>query len=128
VTITLNVQVEILPAASVAVIVTGVEPGTNEDPEAIDVLTLAVQLSVAVALKFTTALQEPGSVFTCMSAGQFITGLSLSATVTSNEHVDTLPDASVAVLVTVVVPIANVDPDGGTDTTVAEQLSVAVTE
>ncbi len=63
-----------------------------------------------------------------MFAGQVITGFSVSVTVTVNEQVDVLPDASVAVLVTVVVPFGNVEPDAGLETTVTPgQLSVAVT-
>src|SRR5215216_7667818 len=55
------------------------------------------------------------------------TGLEL-VTVTVNEQVAVLPDASVVVAVTVVVPIGNTEPDGGLLTTVTgEQLSVAVT-
>jgi hypothetical protein len=50
-------------------------------------------------------------------------------TVTVNEHVDEFPQASVATLVTVVVPSGKVLPDDGVETTVTEpaQLSVAVT-
>ena len=45
---------------------------------------------------------------------------------TVNEHVAVFPDASVAVTVTVVTPNGNVDPDGGTATTVTPgQLSLA---
>ena len=49
-------------------------------------------------------------------------------TVTVKEQVDVFPDASVAIDVTVVVPLGNVDPEAGLDTTVADpQRSVAVT-
>ena len=46
---------------------------------------------------------------------------------TGNEHVAVLPDESVAVHVTIVVPGGNIDPDGGLHTTVGggAQLSVA---
>src|SRR5262249_36747741 len=47
-------------------------------------------------------------------------------TLTGNEHDAVLPAVSVAVQVTVVVPIGNAVPDGGTQTTVAEQLSDTV--
>jgi hypothetical protein len=63
-----------------------------------------------------------------MFAGQVITGISLSVTVTVKEQLETLPDASVAVLFTVVVPTGNNEPEAGEEVTVAEQLSVAVTE
>jgi hypothetical protein len=47
-------------------------------------------------------------------------------TLSANEHIDVLFDASVAVHVTVVVPAAKVEPDGGTHTTdTPGQLSVA---
>ena len=52
-------------------------------------------------------------------------GVGLMVTVNVQEAV--LPDASVAVAVTVVMPTGNTLPDGGTDTTVTPgQLSVAV--
>jgi hypothetical protein len=54
-------------------------------------------------------------------------GASVSLTVTVNEQVLVLPDGSVAVQVTVFVPRANVEPDGGTQDTVAlPELSLAV--
>src|SRR6266542_4467049 len=54
-----------------------------------------------------------------------MTGLSVSRTVTVNEHVAWLPDASVAVQFTVVVPGGKVEPDGGLQTTFTPgQLSV----
>jgi len=44
-----------------------------------------------------------------MLAGQLMTGFSVSVTVTVNEQLDVLPAASVAVLVTVVVPLGETD-------------------
>jgi hypothetical protein len=66
------------------------------------------QLSVAVgAIQLTTALHV------VISEGQPAnTGYSESVTTTSNEQLDTLLDASVAVTVTVVVPTGNKTPDG----------------
>ena len=57
-------------------------------------------------------------------------GFSLSLTVTVKlQGVDVLPLASVAMQVTVVVPFANVDPDGGVQPPVAPgQLSLGVAE
>ena len=47
--------------------------------------------------------------------------------VTVNVQLAVLPDASVAVAVTVVVPTGNTEPEAGVETTVTpEQLSVAV--
>ena len=61
-------------------------------------------------------------------AGQTIVGGCVSVTVTVKEQVAVLPDVSVAVAVTVVVPFGNVDPDGGFATTVTPgQLSLAIT-
>jgi len=47
-----------------------------------------------------------------MLAGQLMTGFSVSLTVTVNEQLDVLPAASVAVLVTVVVPFGKAEPEG----------------
>ena len=58
-----------------------------------------------------------------------MTGASASLTVTVNPQVPALPDPSVAVHVTVVVPFPNEVPDGGAQTGVtASQLSVAAAE
>jgi hypothetical protein len=63
-----------------------------------------------------------------MFAGQVITGACVSTTVTVKLHEAVLPDASVAVAVTVVVPFGKVEPEGGLLTTVTPgQLSIAVT-
>lgn len=60
--------------------------------------------------------------------GQVIEGACVSLTVTVNEQLAGLPDASLTVQLTVVVPFANVEPDGGVQTGVPTpgQLSVAV--
>lgn len=50
-----------------------------------------------------------------------------SNVVTVNEHVEKLPDVSVALQVTVVTPIGNIEPDAGThDAVTPGQLSVTV--
>ena len=60
-------------------------------------------------------------------AGQVTVGGCVSLTVTVNEQVAVLPDPSVAVQVTVVVPFGKGDPLLGIHATVApEQLSFAV--
>ena len=54
-------------------------------------------------------------------------GFSVSLTVTVKLQVAVFPEASVAVQVTVVVPLGNSEPEGGLQATVAPgQLSVAV--
>ena len=62
-----------------------------------------------------------------MLDGQLIDGASASAIVTVNEQLAVLPEESVAVQETVLVPLVNVDPEAGAQTTLATpQLSVAV--
>jgi hypothetical protein len=64
---------------------------------------------------------------TVIFAGQVIVGFSVSFTVTVKLQVAVLPEPSVAVQVTVVVPLGNVEPEGGEQETVTPgQLSVAV--
>jgi len=62
---------------------------------------------------------------TFISAWHAIAGFSLSATVTVNVQLSLFPDASVAMDLTLVVPLLKVEPDGGAVTTVPPgQLSV----
>ena len=108
--------------------VTVVVPTGNRLPEAGRETTVAEQLSVVLTVKFTIAPHTPGSVFRVMLAGQVMVGGSTSLTMMVKLHVDVLPAASVEVEFTVEVPTGKNDPEAGTDTTVAEQLSVVVTE
>ena len=72
----------------------------------------------------TAAPQVFGVLNTEILAGQVITGGILSTTVTVNAQIAVLPAASVAVAITVVVPIGNVLPETGLKLTVAPgQLS-----
>jgi hypothetical protein len=75
-------QLEVFPAASVAVELTVVCPTGNTDPEAGVLTTVAAQLSVPVTVKFTVAPQIPGAEFTDIFDGQVITGNVLSVIVT----------------------------------------------
>ena len=69
-------------------------------------------LSVAVAMKVTTA--PPGPVASAvMLPGTFTVGGVVSCTVTVNEPEAWLPESSVAVQLTVVVPMGKTLPDGG---------------
>ena len=52
-----------------------------------------------------------------MFAGHVIAGACVSFTVTVNEHIAVLLEASVAVQLTVVTPFWNVDPEAGVHTT-----------
>ena len=75
----------------------------------------------------TTAEHWPGSVDLVMFAGHVMVGPSVSLTVTVKEQLAVLPDASVAVHVTVVVPFAKVEPEAGEQLVVTPgQLSLAV--
>jgi hypothetical protein len=128
-TVTVNVQVAVLPAASVAVDVTVVVPTGKKLPDAGTLTTVTPgQLSLAVTLKLTTAPHWFGLFETVILAGQVIAGGCVSFTVTVNVQEVALPAASVAVDVTVVVPTGKKLPDAGTLTTVTPgQLSVPVT-
>src|ERR1051325_4365858 len=108
-TVTVNVQVAVLVAASVVEQVTVVVPLAKVDPLAGVQVTLTApsQASKAVgALKLTTALQWPASVPWLRLAGQAVkAGAWLSTTVTVKVQALVSPLASVAVQVTVVVPL-----------------------
>src|SRR5712691_3926107 len=117
------------PLASVAVLVTRVVPTGKAKPLAGTLTTVAVpQLSVALTLNTTLLVHWPAAALTMRLAGQVITGGCVSLTVTLNVQVLLRPLASVAVLVTRVVPTGKAKPLAGTLTTVAvPQLSVALT-
>src|SRR5439155_1559336 len=110
-TVTVKVHVEVLPCASVAVLVTVVAPTAKAKPLAGPLVTVAtVQLSVALTAKVTLLAHVPGAVFTVRFAGQVIAGGCVSFTVTVKVHVLALPLLSRAVLVTVVAPTGNANP------------------
>ena len=72
------------------------------------------------------AVHVPGSVLTAWFIQPLITGASLSLTVTLNMQRLARPPASVAVQTTITVPLSNVEPLGGSQTTeAAVQLSMA---
>jgi hypothetical protein len=85
------------------------------------------QLSVAVAV-YVVVAEQFASAVRVLLAGQVTTGFWLSVTVTVNEQLPSLPAASVALHVTVVVPTGNEEPDAGSHVTAPTpgQLSVAV--
>ena len=111
-TVTVNVQVAVLPLASVTVFVTVVVPIGKVLPLTV-LLTRFVtpQLSVALTKKVTLLLLHwPASAVSTRLLEQLITGVSLSVTVTVKLQLAVLPLASVAVFVTVVVPTGKVLP------------------
>jgi hypothetical protein len=76
----------------------------------------------------TITVVSPGFGVTSILGGQVIEGASVSVTVMVNMQEAVLPEASVAVAVTVVVPSGKALPEGGIATTVTPgQLSVAPT-
>ena len=109
ITVTVKLQMAVLPDGSVATRVTVVVPRLNVLPDVGVLTTVTLQLSVAVTLKLTIAPQLLLAEATLMLAGQVIVGGVVSLTVTVCVQVDTLPDASVAVHVTVVLPTGKHD-------------------
>jgi hypothetical protein len=70
----------------------------------------------------------PGALQTAMLDGQLMIGLSQSLTVTVKLHWAWLPAPSVAVQLTVAVPIAKLDPEAGLQLTLdPAQLSLELT-
>jgi hypothetical protein len=131
---TVNVveQVLLLFAASVAVIVTVVTPKPTETPASGDwvIVTVPLQLSVATVPEVklgTRAEQVAPAEAVCAGAQVVITGGVLSETVNVVEQVLLLLAASVAVIVTVVIPKPTDTPANGdwVIITVPLQLSVA---
>lgn len=119
-TVTVNVHgvVDTFPDASVALQLTVVTPFANVDPLAGVQLAVAPgQLSLAVAVNVTLAVQIPAPVFVVMFEGQVTVGGCASFTVTVNEQLDE-PPVLLAVHVTVVVPLLKVLPDAGVHVTV----------
>jgi hypothetical protein len=121
-TVTVKLQRPWLLAPSVAVQFTVVVPRGKLDPEAGEQLTVgaccAEQLSEALTVYVTFEEHCPGALHTVILAGQLMVGLSQSLTVTAKLHWLWLLAPSVAVQLTVVVPIAKLDPEAG------EQLTV----
>ena len=120
-----------MPLASVAVLVTVVVPTGNVLPLTVLLFRFVTpQLSVALTKNVTLLrLHWPGSAVSTRLLEQLITEPCVSVTATVKLQLLVLPLASVAVLVTVVVPSGNVLPLGGLLTRfVTRQLSDALTE
>jgi hypothetical protein len=120
-TVTLKLQPEVLPAASVAVQATVVVPTGKNEPDAGEQLVVTPgQLSAAVGAKVTTAPHWSGSLHCVMGAGQVIVGASVSCTVTVNEQLG----PEVVPQVTVVVPTGKEPPEAGVQVTVPQLPAV----
>src|SRR5437773_4257295 len=111
----MKLHVALTPSLPDALPISVVVPTAKLLPLAGTLTTLTPgQLSVAVTTKVTLLAQVPDNTFTTRLVEQVITGDYTSTTVTVKEHVALLPCASVAVLVTVVVPTAKLLPLAGT--------------
>src|SRR5882672_4432036 len=128
-TVTVKLQLLLLPLLSRAVLVTVVTPAGKAKPLGGTLVTLVTaQLSLAVMLKVRLLVQTPGAASTVKFAGQVICGGCVSSTVTVKLQLLLLPLLSRAVLVTVVTPTGKANPLGGAlEILVTAQLSVAVT-
>src|SRR5207244_7314207 len=126
-TVKLVLHVDALPAASVAVIVTGCGPQPTTVPAAGDCVSVTpLQLSEAtvVAVKSGTAAEQ--AVTDCGGAQVVIVGGVVSTTWKCVTHEVSLSFASAAVIVTFVVPRPTSVPGGGDCVIEATpQLSVA---
>ena len=120
-----------LPAASVAVHVTVVVPNEKVEPEPGEQIAGSepLAMSVADAEKVATAPLGPVASFV-IEAGTVKTGGVVSRTVTVKVPWIELPEESVAVQDTIVVPRAKVEPDVGEQTTLGDgsTMSTEVTE
>jgi hypothetical protein len=129
-TVTVKLQVLVLPWPSLALQRTVVVPRGNANPLAGTQLTVAApQLSVAVGTANVTLLEQlPTDVLTMTFPGHGVmAGGSVSLTVTVKLHPVLLPCPSFALQFTVVVPRGKEEPLTGEQVTVAvPQLSVAV--
>lgn len=113
-TVTVKLQLLVLPEPSVAVHVTVVMPRGRHEPEGgLHAAVTPGQLSEAVAAKVATAHGEDEhtswGVIAVKLAGQVITGAWVSFTVTVNVHIEPLD----VVTVTVVVPFGKKEPEAG---------------
>src|SRR5205085_700878 len=127
-TVTVNCAVAVLPCPSVADTSTIVDPTGKSAPGACEVATSTGPSTRSRAdASHVTSVQGPVA-SRANGAGLESEGAVESVTVTSKEHEPTLPWASVAVQVTVVVPTGKGLPEAGTDVTASapSTRSVAV--
>jgi hypothetical protein len=120
-TVTVNVHVAAVPVEQLTVVV---PTGKNEPEAGEQVITPHSPVDVGAGYS-TTAPHWPVVLPTVIFAGQVIVQTAITCTV--KEQVAVLPDASVAVQLTVVVPSGKQVPDAGVQETVTPgQLSFAV--
>ena len=111
-TVTVNVAVDVFPAASFAVTVTVVVPNGEHRAGRASRTSATSTPTASVAVEVNVPTSQPvDCVASTVMFGAVITGAVVSRTVTVKVFVDVLPAPSFAVTVTVVVPIANVAPE-----------------
>jgi hypothetical protein len=115
VTVTLNVAVDFRPALFVAEHVTVVVPIGNVDPDGGTHVTVSVPSAKSVAVGFVNVTAAPLELVAGveMSAGTPVIVGAVSVTVTLNVAVASFVLLATAVQDTVVVVIANVEPEAG---------------
>jgi hypothetical protein len=128
-TVTVNEALPVLLCASVAEHVTLVMPIAKVEPETSEQVGISEPstVSIAEAVKLTVtpaALVASLKIF----AGTAITGAIVSRTVTVKEALPVFPRASVAEQVTVVAPIAKIEPEAGEQIGVNTPLTVSVAD
>jgi hypothetical protein len=132
-TLKLVVHCELLPAASVTVMVMVVEPSAAVAPAKGDCVIVSdeLQLSEAETVEVksgTKAVQFAPALTVCTGAQAVIVGTVVSTPVKLVVQVVVLPAASATVMVTEVAPRPTIEPAAGACVTeVTAQLSVAVT-
>src|SRR5262245_62727928 len=108
-------QLLLLPLLSRTVLVTVVVPTGKANPLGGTLVKfVTAQLSVALTLKMTLLVHWLVEALTVIFPGQLIAGGWLSSTVTAKVHTLVLPLASVARLVTIVMPTGKAKPLTGT--------------
>ena len=113
----MNVLVLALPRLSIEAHVTRVVPIGNTEPESRSQVTDLAPSTRSVAVGEKATVAPVGEVAFAVLFGALITGPLVSWTTIWNVRVAVFAFVSVAVHVTVVVPIANVDPEAGTQVT-----------
>jgi hypothetical protein len=98
---------------------TGVAPTGKVEADGGLHVTVPQEPLVVGSANVTTALHWPAGAVTVISPGQVIVQLPL-VTVTLKLQLTLLPDESVPVQLTVVVPIRNDEPEGGLQTTTTQ--------
>ena len=111
-----------LPDVSVAVQVTIVSPSGNTSGASLVIEEIST-LSDASAESNSTILASSEIASTCISAGVVMIGTVVSMTCISCSNVDELPDMSITVQVTIVVPNSN-DTGASLDTNATSVLSL----